>query len=338
MRRVVFDGGILAAGPPTGVARSFLTTLTAYARLAREHGDPEPVLLVPRGTVPPKITGVGIQIGPTGALQKQLHQPRLLARLDAGLFHSPVTSLPVGARCPMVATIHDLPWRAQERLEEPGCGWRHRLAVRLATRRAAAIVVPSRATAEDVLRGCPRAPVCVIRHGVALPPDPAPMEQLKGPFLVLGDDRPRKNLDRVRAAHADARSMAPDLPDLEIHGPVHGYVTETKKSELLRTSRALLHLSLFEGFGLPVLEAFGHGLPVLCSNRGSLPEVAGDAALTVDPTDLGAMARAMVRIHRDEALRGCLRTRGLERAAVLTPESSAAGWRNLHQEVQPRCG
>ncbi|MHC4513948.1 MAG: glycosyltransferase, partial [Planctomycetota bacterium] len=104
--------------------------------------------------------------------------------------------------------------------------------------------------------------------------------------------------------------------------------------KLLRSCRALLHLSLFEGFGLPVLEAFGHGLPVLCSNRASLPEVAGDAALAVDPTDIEAMANAIVRIHRDEELRTRLRARGLERARVLTPVSSAAGWRHLHRELE----
>jgi len=336
--RVVFDGSILAAGPPTGVARSFLTTLAAYGRLASATGDPEPVLLLPEGTAAPDMAGVAVQSGPVGAVRKQLRLPGLLRELDAGVFHSPVTALPVRARCPMVATIHDVPWYARERLEEPGCGWRHRLAVRIAARRAAAIVVPSRATALDVLRGCRHAPVCVIRHGVALPSEPAPPEQLNGPFLVLGDDRPRKNLVRVKEAHAQARLLAPDLPDLEICGPVHGYVTEEEKSRLLRSCRALLHLSLFEGFGLPVIEAFGQGLPVLSSDRGSLPELTDGAALAVDPTDVTAMAKAMVRIHRDEELRARLRSKGLELAAVLTPETSAAGWRALHQEVQQRCG
>lgn len=336
--RVVFDGSVLAAGPPTGVARSFLLTLEAYGRLVQEHGEAAPVLLLPDDATAPDLPGVETRPGPVGALRKQLRLPGVLRKLGAAVFHSPVTALPVRARCPMVATIHDVPWFARERLDEGGCGWRHRLAVRIAARRAAAIVVPSRATAMDVLRGCESARVMVIRHGVPLPPEPAPRHQLNGPFLVLGDDRPRKNIARVKAAHAQARTMARDLPDLEIHGPVHGFVTEAAKTGLLRNSRALLHLSLFEGFGLPVLEAFGHGLPVLCSDRASLPEVAGDAALMVDPTDIGAMAEAMVRIHRDEELRARLRAKGLELAAATTPESTAAGWRALHREVAARCG
>jgi glycosyltransferase involved in cell wall biosynthesis len=320
----------------TGVARSFLTTLAAYGRLPRTATDPDPVLLVPVGVETPELAGVRVERGPAGALQKQLRLPRLLRQLDANLFHSPVAALPIRARCPMVATIHDVPWHAQEPLREPGCGWRHRLAVRLATRRAAFIVVPSCSTAMDVLRECPdpeQSNVCVIPPGVALPPEPAPAEQLHGPFLVLGDDRPRKNLDRVKQAHARAKAIEPGLPDLEIHGPVHGYVTEAKKAQLLRSCRALLHLSLFEGFGLPVLEAFGHGLPVLCSDRSSLIEVTNGAALIVDPTDLEAMAQAMVRIHRDEELRTSLRAKGLVRAALLTPEQSADGWRQVHKEI-----
>jgi glycosyltransferase involved in cell wall biosynthesis len=334
--RVVFDGSVLGAGPVTGVAGSFLTTLAAYGRLPRTAADPEPVLLVPAGVVTPVLAGVQVQRGPAGAIRKQLHLPRLLRQLDARVFHSPVAALPIRARCPMVATIHDVPWHAQEPLGEAGCGWRHRLAVRLAIRCAARIVVPSRATAMDVLRECPdqaQSPVCIIRPGVALPSEPAPAEQLRGPFLVLGDDRPRKNLARVKQAHAQAKAMEPGLPDLRIHGPVHGYVTEAEKARLLRSCRALLHLSLFEGFGLPVLEAFGHGLPVLCSDRASLPEVTDGAALTVDPTDLETMAQAMVRIHRDEELRTSLRAKGLLRAATLTPEQSAAGWRSLHAEI-----
>ncbi|MHC4813036.1 MAG: glycosyltransferase family 4 protein [Planctomycetota bacterium] len=335
--RVVFDGSVLAAGPVTGVARSFLTTLAAYGQLDRQPGDLDPVLLVPAGVKMPDMAGVRLESGPVGAFRKQLRLPGLLRELDADVFHSPVAALPLRARCPMVATIHDLPWYASEPLHEPGCGWRHRLAVRVAARRAAAIVVPSRATALDVLRECPdkrQAGVCIIPHGVAPPSEPAPPAHLDGPFLVLGDDRPRKNLARVKQAHAQARTIEPSLPDLEIHGPVHGYVTEAEKAKLLRSCRALLHLSLFEGFGLPVLEAFGHGLPVLCSNRASLPEVAGDAALAVDPTDIEAMANAIVRIHRDEELRTRLRARGLERARVLTPVSSAAGWRHLHRELE----
>jgi len=330
---VVFDGSILAAGPVTGVAGSFLTTLAAYGIRMAAAGERAPVLLVPDGVSAPHLPGVLMYPGPVGAVRKQLELPRLLRRLGARLFHAPVAAVPLRAGCPLVATVHDLPWHATEPLREAGCGWRHRLAVRLATRRAAAVLVPSQATADDVLLERRTANVRVVGHGVPLPDEPAPAANQRGPFLVLGDDRPRKNLIAVQAAHARAKSLVPDLPDLRICGPVHGYVSEAEKVALLRSSRALLHVSLFEGFGLPVLEAFGHGLPVLCSDRKSLPEVAGDAALIVDPTDVEAIAAAMVRIHQDEELRMRLRERGRTRAARLTPETAAAAWQALHREV-----
>ena len=138
---------------------------------------------------------------------------------------------------------------------------------------------------------------------------------------------------RVREAHARASERVADLPGLRLVGPPDGYVDEAEKWHILRSSRALLHLSLLEGFGLPVLEALAHGVPVVCSDRHSLPEVAGDAALQADPNDTTAMADAIVRIHQDHDLRGELRRRGLARAATLTPEKTAREWLQLHEEL-----
>jgi glycosyltransferase involved in cell wall biosynthesis len=110
-------------------------------------------------------------------------------------------------------------------------------------------------------------------------------------------------------------------------------VTEAEKSDRIRGARAVLHLALFEGFGLPVVEGFAHGVPVLCSDRASLPEVAGGAALIADPLDVEAMARAMVEIAADRELRDRLRTRGLERARAFRPGRAARAWATLHAEV-----
>jgi len=175
----------------------------------------------------------------------------------------------------------------------------------------------------------------VIAHGVEAPPATATAAADGGPFVVLGDDRHRKNLTLVRAAHALARQRAADLPPLLLIGPPHRYVDEPQKWRLLRDARALLHLSLLEGFGLPVVEAFAAGTPVLCSASGSLREVAADAALYADPRDVDAMAAAMVRLHRDEELRAELRRRGLERAPRFRPSATAAAWRELHRELAP---
>ena len=130
--------------------------------------------------------------------------------------------------------------------------------------------------------------------------------------------------------------MVRDLPELRCFGPGFGFVSEAVKHATLRDATALVHASLFEGFGLPVVEAFGHGTPVIASTRAALAEVVGDAALVVDPTDVDAIAAAMIRIHADSALRAALGARGRERAATMTPRTSAAAWERLHADLIAR--
>jgi glycosyltransferase involved in cell wall biosynthesis len=94
-----------------------------------------------------------------------------------------------------------------------------------------------------------------------------------------------------------------------------------------------LHLTLFDGFGLPVVEAFATGTPVLCSRTGSLEEIAGGAALHADPLDLDDMAAAIGRIHRDMELRETLRRNGLERARAFSVENNAEAWLTIHRRL-----
>lgn len=337
---VVFDGAILGAGPPTGVARAFLTALAAYA----DHADEAPLILLPPHAPSPSLANLR-ELRTTaiaGPLARQFALPRLLRRLDARIFHAPFAAIPARAPCAVIATVHDLPWRARDRddlAHEPGRGLRARLALRIALARADAVLVPSHATERDVHAECktPRARVIVVPHGVVLPPDDVACRH-DGPFLALGDDRPRKNLVRLRDAHARARAQRPSLPALDCFGPRRHagrarFVGEDEKHARIREARALVHVSLHEGFGLPVLEAMGHGTPVVCSDRASLPELAGDAALYVDPTDVGAIAEALLRIDSDEALRATLARAGRERAAAFPPERTAQAWRRLHTEL-----
>lgn len=334
---IVFDGGILGAGPPTGVARAFLDALAAYA----ETSITPPLLLLP-----PQAEGQGLahvrelrSACVAGPLARQLRLPSLLRALDAELFHAPIAAIPWRAPCRTIATVHDLPWRARDLSGEPGCGWRARFAVRCAVARADLVIVPSRATERDLRAECPtpRARIAVVAHGVPAAPDTTPSAH-DGPFLALGDDRPRKNLARLAAAHERARHLRPSLPALEFVGPRRreanaGWVSEAEKHARLGRARALVHVSLHEGFGLPLLEAMARGTPVLCSDRASLPELAGDAALVVDPTDVEAIAAALVRIDADEALRARLVAAGHARAAAFPPAATAAAWRRLHEDL-----
>lgn len=339
----VFDGYVLRCGPLTGVARSFLWALAAFAA----RGEARAILALPEGEPLPELQALargGVEIVETragaGPWRRQATLPRFLRTVGADLLHVPVAAIPLRAPCPVIATIHDLPWRADDGAGaaldgEPGRGAMTRIVTRMAVQRSQGVLVPSEATRVDVLREVPRrrAPIHVVPLGVPLPPTPA-QGRADGPFLYLGDDRPRKNLPRLRRAHAAARGAEPGLPDLLHLGPGGSrYVPESEKADAIRSACAVVLVSLHEGFGLPVLEAFGHGTPVLCSQRKSLRELASDAALVVDPTDERAIADALLRIHGDAELRASLSVRGRSRAEAMTPDHTAAAWTRVHREV-----
>ncbi len=111
------------------------------------------------------------------------------------------------------------------------------------------------------------------------------------------------------------------------------YVSRARLVALMQGARALLFPSLYEGFGLPVLEAMQLGAPVMTSNISSLPEVAGDAALLVDPYDVGAMAQAIRRLDGDGDLRAELSARGLAQALKFTPENHARRIEAVYRSV-----
>ncbi|RPI10439.1 MAG: glycosyltransferase family 1 protein, partial [Actinobacteria bacterium] len=110
-----------------------------------------------------------------------------------------------------------------------------------------------------------------------------------------------------------------------------GYLTDGELATLYQQARMLLFPSLFEGFGFPVLEAFTAGLPVTCSSTTSLPELAGDAAVLFDPTDVEAMADAIERVWTDDELRTHLVVRGHERAATYSWDHLARSCRALYR-------
>ena len=208
------------------------------------------------------------------------------------------------------------------------------------------MIAISQATKDDLVAhyGVPKEKIPVVYHGVEPrfrpTPDPAVPARYGLPsryFLYLGTLQPRKNLERLLQAYAQ---LSGDVPALVLAGAkgwyferiaaaiaalglgervfLPGYVPDEDVPALLTGALALVFPSLYEGFGLPVLEAMACGTPVVTANTSSLPEVVGEAGLLVDPLRVDEIAAAMQRLLADEALRAELSRRGLERAGLFS--------------------
>lgn len=313
--RVAFDAVCLADGPVTGVARAFLNGLEAYAAAhARDM-----VVLLPDGASRDGLPDAEIVRAPRGAWRRQRQLPQLLRELRADVLHSSVAAVPLRAPCPTIATVHDLPWLHRESGERST--WWRRFATTHSLHRATAVIAPSRftlAAAARLLGG--EARLQLVPHTTRAPASIGDPAARSGPFLVLGDDRPRKNRLRVRAAHQLARAGDPALPRLQFVGPADTYIDETEKNLLLRSCRAVVSCSLYEGFGMPVLEALVHGAPLICSDIPPHREIAGDAARYADPTSTEAIAAALADPP--------------PAAAPRPPFAIAPAWRELHVRVR----
>ena len=180
--------------------------------------------------------------------------------------------------------------------------------------------------------------------------------QLDAPFvLYAGNIKPHKNVDRLIEAFAllrqrgytdvrllligDDISRYSSLRRLvhrhQLHQQVRflGFVSVDTLAALYRLARVFVFPSLYEGFGLPPLEAMANGTPVITSNVSSLPEVVGDAALLIDPLDATSIADAMARVLTDADLRADLVRRGRERAKAFSWERSVARTHEIYMDV-----
>lgn len=265
----------------------------------------------------------------------------------ADVVHAPTPLVPPHRRGrPLVATLHDaVPWTHPETLTPRGAGWHRDLGQRIA-REAAAVVVPTRAVADELARHLPLRRVEVVGEGVAASVATLPADaddrarRLDLPVryaLVVGTLEPRKGLDVAVAATA-LPAWPEELPLLVVGprgwGAVRlpeasaerirqlGRLSDEDLAVAYARASVLLVPSRAEGFGLPVLEAMTHGIPVVVSEVPALLEVAGGAALHVPVDDAAALADAV-----GEAL-----GRGAGPAAAGPARAAAFTWRNAARE------
>lgn len=323
---LVFDAACLSDGPVTGVARSFLNGLEAYA----EQYAKDMIVLVPEGASTNGLPDTRRAQIASGAWRRQRALPQVLHQLQADLLHSSVVSVPLRAHCPTIATVHDLPWLHRESGERST--WWRRFATKRALRAATAVIAPSKFTLDAAARILGhRNKLHHIPHITGAPTTISDPTLRTGPFLVLGDNRPRKNRARVREAHRLARQQNPQLPDIRFVGPPDDYVTEAEKVRLLGTCCAVVSCSLYEGFGMPVLEALVHGAPLICSDIPPHREIAGEAAVYVRELDARSIATAM---------NSCSVPPGSTRKEPTLPSTETRArlvsqWRDLHSDVSP---
>lgn len=261
------------------------------------------------------------------------------------LFFSPGYNSPLFCKSPFIFCVHDLSHIYCPENSSPLIRLYYATIMKRACGRALKIITVSEFTRGQIVEwsGVPRDKVVNVRCGVG--PEYHPGDDTYGlpfPYLLSTSNRkPHKNEFRVVQAFARAR-LAADVrlvftgkptPELsacaERHGvtsSVHflGPVPDSKMPPLYRGAHAVIFPSLYEGFGLPPLEAMACGIPVVTSNITAMPEVAGDAALLVDPTSVEEIADAINRIVSDTSLRRQLRERGLIRAAKFPWSNTAA--------------
>lgn len=301
-------------------------------------------------------------------LWEETSLPWDLRRRSVNLLHSPHHTTPLlYSPCPRVITVHDVTFFLLPERYPLVRRLHFQVLTLLGVRRAKLLVVPSVSVREDtaaVLR-LRRDRIRVTYEGVEPAFRPLDREASAalardkyglpdGYLLSLGTREPGKNRMTLFRALTFLREDGHDihlavvgqtgwkvdeeqglLVELGLQDRVHftGYVPQADLPALYNGATAFVFPSLYEGFGLPVLEAMACGVPVITSNVSALPEVAGGAALLVDPHDAEAIARAIARVIDEPALARLLARAGIERAAEFTWERCAAATLDAYREV-----
>jgi glycosyltransferase involved in cell wall biosynthesis len=349
--RIAFDGTTLTPGR-TGVGYYTEHLLQHLANEVANTGDEIVVVsnkaIDTQAPLPPHVRVHAGHRFPIRIGWMQMRAGAALQSVRPDIAHFTNGMIPLGSPVPTIVTIHDMSLRLYPRCHPVRRLLLNRPLMRVAIRTAAAIVTVSHSARRDLLKlhGVPPDRVSVV-HEAASPAfrpisDRALLAHTRARYslpqrfmLYVGTIEPRKNLLRLMSAFAAARKagipqqlvcvgpygwasrdLSGHIAQLGIRDAVQftGYLPFEDLPAIYNLADFFAFPSLYEGFGLPVVEAMASGLPVMTSNTSSLGEIAGDAAETIDPTDTGAMTDAIRRLAMDAELRRDRSERGLKRA------------------------
>jgi glycosyltransferase involved in cell wall biosynthesis len=364
---VAFDATPLEMARPAGIGRY---TAELLAALLRHPACPELALVAARALPASVLRGTLTQHGPrlpNRTLWMQCVLPMTLRRLRPNVCHFTNSVAPLFIDRPYVVTVHDMALYLYARTQTA----RHLVAARSilprTARRASAVVTVSESARRDIVEVLQLPPerVRVVYQAAGsqfrVVTDDQALDRvrrryaLSRPFvLFVGTIEPRKNLRRLFEAFARLASDHPDL-QLVIAGQLGwkyagilrhlerlglsssvrriGYADDADLPALYNLARLVALPSLYEGFGLPILEAMASGVPVVTSARASMEEIGGDAAILVDPESVESIETGLRRGLEDEPLRERLRASGLSRAAGFSWEGTADRMVRLYEEV-----
>ena len=351
--RIGINAHLLGSGEGyrrAGVSR-YISELLGHLEEADSEGDY--VAFVPAdSSIPPshqfRVLREPSQGPARRVLWEQLELPRLARRERLALLHSPVNVQPLLLPCRGVVTVMDLSFLVYPQSFKPKQRLYQTIFTRMSATRASRVIAISLQTAQDLVRRCGTAAskITVIYPGVdgvfrpLGPGDTSSFRQRRGLperfILFVGTLEPRKNLPMLLRAFSQARSRLPagfklvlaggrgwlyepilrSIEELGLGSEVilPGFVPDEELPLWYNCADVFVYPSLYEGFGLPALEAMACGCPVMAARSSSLPEVVGDAGLLLSQDQPEVWAEQLVSLCSDESERAAMRLRGIERA------------------------